>query len=161
MQARTHNGAKQLSKFYRGLSYGMGIASLGLKLFDLWRSKNWNLWFWAVFRDLFRRNFFGGGVRKNWPPPMTHSRHPAFKWYRFGLCVMKTVGGVTRTKWEKIVPDRRTDRQTENNIPFSRGIISFADNATTKSWCSSVKGHHVSLYTVPCCMSLTRSTSRV
>ena len=53
---------------------------------------------------------------------MTHSRHPAFKWYRFGLCVMKTVGGVACTKWEKSVPDRQTDRQTENNIPFSRGI---------------------------------------
>ena len=52
------------------------------------------------------------GVRKNWPP-MTHSRHPAFRWYRFGLCVMKTVGGVTRTKWEKSVPDRRTDGQTD------------------------------------------------
>ena len=63
------------------------------------------------------------GVRKN-RPPMTHSRHPAFRWYRFGLCVMKTVGGVTRTKMRKraIRTDRRTDRQTENNIPFSRGI---------------------------------------
>ena len=37
-----------------------------------------------------------GGTEKN-GPPMTHSRHPAFRWYRFGLCVMKTVE-VTRTK---------------------------------------------------------------
>ena len=39
-----------------------------------------------------------GGTKKLTPPPMTHSRHPALRWYRFGLCVMKTVGGVTRTK---------------------------------------------------------------
>ena len=35
------------------------------KLFDLWRYKNWNLWFWAIFRDLSRRKF--GGTEKRTP----------------------------------------------------------------------------------------------
>ena len=30
-----------------------------------------------------------------------HFRHPAFTWYRFGLCVVKAVRGDTRKTWEK------------------------------------------------------------
>ena len=56
---------------------------------------------------------------KKWTP-MTHFRHPAFRWYKFGLCVMKTVGGVTRTKWEISVPDRRTDKP-KTISPFHGG----------------------------------------
>ena len=59
---------------------------------------------------------------------MTHSRHPAFRWYRFGLCVMKTVGGVTRTKREKERPgqtDRQTDGQTDRQTDKPKTISPF------------------------------------
>ena len=85
-----------------------------------------------VILDRFRRHTLSkfSEVRKN-GPTMTYFRQSAFRWYRFGLCVIKTVGGVRRTNWETSVPDRqtdgRTDRQTENNIPFSRGIKTVSD----------------------------------
>ena len=70
-----------------GIAWVMGIAVLDLKLFDLWL--NWNLWFWAVLRDLSRRHFWCTDKRS--PPPLTHTKHPAFKWCRLCLCVVKTV----------------------------------------------------------------------
>ena len=61
-----------------GLSCCMGIAvTAGSKLFDLWRFKHWNLWFWAVFRDRSRRNF--GSTVKTDHPPLAHSRQSAFR----------------------------------------------------------------------------------
>ena len=40
-------------------SYSMSIVVMSPELFDLWRSKNWHLWFWAIYRRLPRRNFRG------------------------------------------------------------------------------------------------------
>ena len=99
----------------------MGITVLGSKVFDLWLQK---LKFVILgrFQRPISQKFWGYGKTD---PAMTHFRHPTFRWYRICLCVMKTVWGVVRTKWEKASrTDGQTDRQTENNIPFSRGIIS-------------------------------------
>ena len=46
---------------------------------------------WAVFRDPFLQNF--GTVQKNLTP-----------WHTLGTQLWRTVGGLTRTKWEKSVP---------------------------------------------------------
>ena len=102
----------------------MGIAFLGPELFDLWRFKNCNLWFWAVFRDLFCRNF--GKYEKTDPP-----------WHTPDTQLSDGIGFVCdencrrsyahkmrkRASRTDRQTDGQTDRQTENNIPFSRGII--------------------------------------
>ena len=53
---------------------------------------------------------------------MTCYSSRAFMWYRFRFCALKTLGGVSRTKFHTKRlgrTDGRTDRQTENNIPGS------------------------------------------
>ena len=77
------------------LSYDVGIVVVGQKLFDLWRSKNWNKWFSAVFRSLSRHFSGEGGSGKR--TPMTQSGPAAFIWYRFHGCGLHSLGVFKRT----------------------------------------------------------------
>ena len=104
-----------------GLSYGIRIVVVGQKLLELWSSKNWNMWFSAVFRGLSRRNVFLGAGKNGFP--MTQSR-PQLS-YGIGFMVVGCVvsESISAQNKKKSVTDRRTDRQVQNYIPSLRALL--------------------------------------
>ena len=79
---------------------------------NLWRSyahqkqRNHEM---TIFRRYFWRRYWR--YRKT-EGAMTCYSSIAFMWYRFRSCVLKTLGGVSRTNATQSVSERQTDRQT-------------------------------------------------
>ena len=68
---------------------------------------------WPIFRRHFWRRYWRYRKTKG---AMTCYSSRAFMWYRFRSCALKTLGGVSRTKFRTKRlgrTDRRTDRQTK------------------------------------------------
>ena len=139
----------------------MGIVVVGQKLLELWRSKNWNMWFSAVFRGLSRRNFGGQGKTD---PPMTQSGPPAFIWYRFHGCGLHSLGVYKRTKSKKERDGQtdgrtgRTDRQVQNYIPTWSDVK--IDKLVFKG-CQVIDISSAWYDNLKCCRTIARYTVRV
>ena len=77
----------------------------------------------------FSETYFGEilvGTEKQ--APITHSKHSAFRLYRFLFMRDENTKRSHAHKMRKTAS--RTDRQTENNIPFSRGIMKMYTSGT-------------------------------